>query len=143
MPLKDIPIGTAVMYFLQTMGGAIFVSAAQNVFANLLVADLSRSVPSLDPQVILQTGATELQKAVQPQYLPDVITAYNKAIVRAFLMAAIMAALTVIGSLAVEWRNIKSTRQDAPPKQTQDGTLDSTLDSTLERTQTYRDKEAI
>ncbi|ROV96151.1 hypothetical protein VSDG_05045 [Cytospora chrysosperma] len=143
MPLKDIPIGTAVMYFLQTMGGAIFVSAAQNVFANLLVADLSQSVPSLDPQVILQTGATELQKAVQPQYLPDVITAYNKAIVRAFLMAAIMAALTVIGSLAVEWRNIKSTRQDAPPKQTQDGTLDSTLDSTLERTQTYRDKEAI
>lgn len=110
------------MYFLQTMGGAIFVSAAQNLFANELVSNLSQSVPSLDPGVILQAGATQLQQVVDKQDLPSVISAYNSAIKRAFLLATIMAGLTLLGPLVVEWRNIKTKKPE--PKSSLDNTLD-------------------
>lgn len=111
MPLADVPVGTAIMYFLQTIGGAIFVSTAQNLFVNKLVTDLAQSVPSLDPEVILQAGATQLQNVVDEQDLPAVISAYNSAITRTFLLATIMAGLTLLGPLVVEWRSIKETKK--------------------------------
>lgn len=83
------------------------MSIGQNVFANKLAEDLSASVPGLDPSIVLQTGATSLQASIEPEYLPLVTQAYNNALTRTFVVATAMASLTILGSLAVEWRNIK------------------------------------
>jgi len=96
------------MYFLQTLGGALFISIGQNVFANKLAIDLATFVPTLNPSVVLQTGATSIQGTIAKEYLPGVTLAYNNALDRTFLVATVMAALTIIGALAVEWRNIKA-----------------------------------
>lgn len=100
LPLSDVPTGTALMYFLQVLGGSVFVSVGQNVFANKL--QLVAKVPGLNPEVGLQTGATSLQQSISPKLLPLVISAYNDAIMRAFLVATIMACLTIVGSCGVE-----------------------------------------
>lgn len=34
LPARDVPIGTAMIMFCQTLGGALFISVAQNVFTN-------------------------------------------------------------------------------------------------------------
>ncbi|KAF2464016.1 MFS general substrate transporter [Lindgomyces ingoldianus] len=112
LPLSQVSIGTSLMYFLQSIGGAIFVSIGQNVFANKLATDLAKYVPDLDPTIILQSGATSLQQSVPPQQLPLVQLAYNNAITRAFLVATVMASLTIIGALAVQWKSVKEKDSD-------------------------------
>ncbi|KAJ7205769.1 DHA14-like major facilitator [Mycena pura] len=104
---KDVPVGTAVVVFAQTMGGALFVSVAQSVFTNKLVAGLAARVPGVDPIIVLDAGATSLTDAVPPQILPDVLRAYNDAIVSTFRVSIAMAALSGFGALVVEWRSIK------------------------------------
>lgn len=116
LSLSEVSAGTALMYFLQVLGGSVFVSVAQNLFANKLETDLRQGVPGLDPEIVLQTGATSIQQTIAPEYLPQVTLAYNNAIMRAFLVATVMACLTIIGSLSMEWENIKAKKgkgQDA------------------------------
>lgn len=121
LPLSQVSIGTSLMYFLQSIGGAIFISIAQNIFTNKLASDLAASVPDLDPSVTLRSGATSLQQLVPSSQLPLVQRAYNNGITRAFLVATVMAALTLLGALAVEWKNIKAKKNSGENKEVGDG----------------------
>ncbi|KAJ7764007.1 major facilitator superfamily domain-containing protein [Mycena maculata] len=107
LELKDVPIGTSIIMFSQTLGGALFISIAQNVFTNKLVSGLVKSVPDVSPALVLSAGATSLKDAVAPQFLEAVLFVYNEALVAAFYVAIAMACLSLVGSLIVEWRNIK------------------------------------
>jgi MFS family permease len=110
LPREDVSIGTAVMFFSQQLGGAIFVSVGQNVFINDLVEGLV-NVPGLSPMSIVKTGATELQKIVPAQYLPVVLEKYNYALTRTFVIATGMIAASIVGSFAMEWKNIKKSKK--------------------------------
>ncbi|KAJ7124545.1 major facilitator superfamily protein [Mycena epipterygia] len=105
--LKDVPTGTALIMFLQTMGGSVFVSVAQNIFENKLVSGLRHDVPSVDPTIILRAGATSLKNAVAPELVDAVILVYNSALVNAFYVATATACLSAVGALIIEWRSIK------------------------------------
>jgi hypothetical protein len=92
------------------LGGALFVSIGQNIFSNKLAAGLAEYVPTLDPNIVLSTGATSIQQTIEKQYLPGVTLAYNNALTRTFLVAAVMAALTLIGSATIEWKSMKGKK---------------------------------
>src|ERR1700761_9026804 len=64
LPKADIAIGTSIMMFAQTLGGALFVSVGQNVFTNELVKGIQRNVPNLDAGFVLSVGATEIKNRV-------------------------------------------------------------------------------
>uniref|UniRef100_A0A8H7MYZ5 Major facilitator superfamily (MFS) profile domain-containing protein n=1 Tax=Bionectria ochroleuca TaxID=29856 RepID=A0A8H7MYZ5_BIOOC len=106
LPRVDVPIGIALLFFMQQLGGAIFVSVSQNIFANELLKRLS-GVAGLDTEAVLHQGATELRKIVPPSELDVVIKAYNVSITRVFVMVAALSASIIIGSLAMEWKSIK------------------------------------
>lgn len=112
LPRADAPIGLAMMFFMQQLGGAVFLSVSQNIFASRLVNELS-GVAGLDTEAILTVGATELHKVVPANLLDTVIDAYSYSLTKVFLLAAILSACTMIGALAVEWKSIKG---DGPPK---------------------------
>lgn len=59
LSLDDIPIGTTAIFFSQTIGGAIFISVGQNVFANRLVEGLRKHVPAVEPRIVLNIGDTD------------------------------------------------------------------------------------
>ena len=61
---KDFPMGTALMSGLKLLGGAIFLSGASTTFNNRLNANLRTMVPSLDPQIVISAGATNLRSTV-------------------------------------------------------------------------------
>lgn len=113
LPTEDIPVGTAVVMFTQTLGGALFVSVAQNVFTNSLLRNVQTIVPNLDPMVVLAAGATTLQKEIPAQYLAGVREAYNSAITDTFYVGVTTAALSIIGALAMEWKSIKGKKIEA------------------------------
>lgn len=108
--IKDVPTGTALLIFIQTLGGALFVSVSQNVFTNKLTNLLAQNVPDLDPNIVLSAGATSLQSSVPREFLQGVIISYNDALVRVFIVATVMAALSLIGSLLTEWKSVKGKK---------------------------------
>ncbi|KAJ7617034.1 major facilitator superfamily domain-containing protein [Roridomyces roridus] len=107
LDIADVPTGTSVIMFSQTLGGALFISIAQNVFTNKLVQGIVDRVPSVDPNLVLGAGATALRTVVPTESFGAVLTVYNDALVSAFYVSVAMAALSLVGSLAIEWKSIK------------------------------------
>lgn len=110
LPPADVPIGTALIMFSQTLGGALFISVAQNVFTNKLIQNLA-AVPGVDPAIVLKVGATSLQSAVSDQsLLPAVQSAYNGAIINCFYVGVSLAAFSFLGAIFVEWKSVKGKK---------------------------------
>lgn len=110
LDIDRVPTGTSVIIFMQTLGGALFVSVGQNVFENKLLQGLAEYVPTLDPSIVLNTGATSIQQTIQKQYLAGVTLAYNNALTKTFVVATAMAALSLLGALAIEWKSVKGKK---------------------------------
>lgn len=106
---KDIATGAALMFFALSFGGALFISVGQNVFSNSLLSKLS-GIPNLDPAVIMNTGATALKSVVDPGYLDRVLDAYNDALVSSYKVVVILACLSILGALPMEWKSVKGEK---------------------------------
>jgi MFS family permease len=120
----DVPLGMSMMFFMQQLGGSIFLSVSQNIFSNKLVDRLA-GVAGLDAQVIVNTGATDLRSIVPASELSTVVDAYNYSLTRVFLMAAALSACMILGVLVVEWKSIKG-------KKPTESNLSTTEDAKLE-----------
>lgn len=80
LPDSQVAEGTAIIIFVQTFGGAIFVSVAQSVFNNQLVRNVVATGLPINPGELLSRGATQLATLVSSDQLPVLKMAYNKAI---------------------------------------------------------------
>lgn len=80
LPDSQVAEGTAIIIFVQTFGGAIFVSVAQSVFNNQLVRNVVATGLPVNPGDLLSRGATQLATLVSADQLPQLKLAYNKAI---------------------------------------------------------------
>ncbi|CAK5272296.1 unnamed protein product [Mycena citricolor] len=107
LDMIDVPSGTAIIMFSQTLGGALFISVGQNVFTNQLVSGLAKYAAGLDPNVVLSAGATSLRSNVPADKLAGVLLAYSHALDSAFYVGVAMTGLSIIGCLSIEWRSIK------------------------------------
>jgi EmrB/QacA subfamily drug resistance transporter len=107
LPLKDVPVGTALTMFMQTFGGALFISVAQNVFDNTLLKGIRANAPQVNADIILHTGATNLKEAFPGALLHSIQIAYNHALTQTWFIAVAMASLTVFATLLVEWKSVK------------------------------------
>jgi hypothetical protein len=107
LPTADIPTATALMTFTPLLGGSVFVSVAQNLFQNRLVAGLKAELPGLDATAVLATGPTGLRGRYQDYTLQTLLGVYNEAVVRTFYTAAGLAAASFLGAAVIEWRPLK------------------------------------
>ena len=107
LPRADVPLGMALMFFMQQLGGSVFLAVSQNIFASTLVKSLS-GIAGLDVEAIVNnTGATALRTIVPSDQLQIVIHAYSHALTRVFILTAALSACMILGALAVEWKKIK------------------------------------
>jgi hypothetical protein len=102
-----MPSGNAIAIFFNSLGGAVAISIAQNIFSNTLVKELPRYVPGLDPQAVIAAGATNLAKVVPNDLLQSALEAYNKALTTAFLLPVAVGVLSFLSSLLFEWKSVK------------------------------------
>ncbi|PLB51510.1 MFS general substrate transporter [Aspergillus steynii IBT 23096] len=113
LPLSKVSIGTSTVMFLQMLGGSVFVSVAQNIFTKRLITNLAAlNIPDFSPSEVVNGGATSLRSIVSDSDLPDVLVAYNDALVEVFQLGLILACLSIIGALGVEWKNMKAKKAD-------------------------------
>ncbi|KAI0555126.1 MFS general substrate transporter [Xylaria curta] len=105
LPVPDVPIGIAIMFFAQQLGGGIFTSVGQNLLSTYLVSHLH--IPGLTPDQITNEGATELLTSVAPEYRQTVKIVYNQAIDQIFRCAMGVALGAVVAAVFMEWKNVK------------------------------------
>lgn len=93
---------------LEFFGAAIFVSVGNNLFNTRLFRSIEAlNIPNLDTANVVQSGATTLRQLVPAEYLPDVLVAYNDALRWAFRISLILACLSILGAVGMEWKKIK------------------------------------
>ena len=110
---KDVSIGISLMFFAQSLGGAVFVCVGQALFINHLSSALD-NISGIDVGAILAAGATGLAKVVPVDKLTEVLLAYNDGLVRAFAVAVAVSCLMLIPALGMEWRTIKKDNLSIP-----------------------------
>ncbi|CAG8040818.1 unnamed protein product [Penicillium salamii] len=107
LPLQDIPIGIAIITFAQSLSGAMFISIAQTVFENRLVASITEHAPKANPQALIKAGAAHLAERVPKEVLPSVLYAYNVAVTQTFYVSVAAAILSFVGAGLTEWKSMK------------------------------------
>lgn len=103
----DVPSGVSLIFFMQQLSGAVFVSVGQNVLDTKLVSSIAKLVHDISPSEIVNTGATDLRNIVPAADLHKVLTAYNSAIRQPFIVACVMTCLALPGALLVRWQSVK------------------------------------
>lgn len=84
------------------------------MFTNRLRAGLASEVPDIK-EIVLSAGAKSLRSAVDPQFLPAVLSVYNEALVSAIHVSLGMACVSIVGGLFMEWKSVKG-RKDSEVK---------------------------
>ncbi|KAF9889455.1 hypothetical protein FE257_007357 [Aspergillus nanangensis] len=100
LELKDIPVGTALLAFIQQLGGAIFLSVGQNVLTNELANHLE-GVPGFNRSMLTNTGATTLINELPGAMRGTVVSAYNESLCTVFQVGSYVYALVAGASLTL------------------------------------------
>lgn len=102
----DVAIGVAIVLFFQCFGPTTAITVAQAVFASSLTSGISDNIPGVDPKAIRDSGANQLKDLVPPEQFGALLQVYNHAITRTYIVAAAMAAASIIGVVGVGLKKI-------------------------------------
>ncbi|KAG4032347.1 hypothetical protein MFRU_007g02530 [Monilinia fructicola] len=109
---KDMPSGNAIAIFFNSLGGAIAISIAQNVFSNGLVKYIPQYAPEVNPGLVYQAGATHLRDVISPADLVGVLLAYCKSLDDSFVLSIAVGGIATICACFVEWGSVKGKKID-------------------------------
>ncbi|KAK4193046.1 major facilitator superfamily domain-containing protein [Podospora australis] len=112
LPANDVPVGNALILFVQYMGGAIFLSVAQNVLNNRLAEKLG-GLEGFSRKLLKTNGATTIIEQFPESVRGQALVGYHEALREVFRVGLILACLTMVGAVFMEW---KSIRRDLPRK---------------------------
>ncbi|EXJ94025.1 hypothetical protein A1O1_02418 [Capronia coronata CBS 617.96] len=104
---SDLSSVSAVILFFQTIGGAIFISAAQAGFTNKMLKELPIRAPTVNPALVIATGATDLRRVFTPEQIPGIMSAYMQGLRVPFAICLACACVTFFISFAPRWESIK------------------------------------
>lgn len=107
---KDMPTGNAIAIFFNSLGGAIAISIAQNIFSNGLSKYLPIFAPDVSPSLVMKAGATYLREAIPESKLPGVLLAYMKSLDEAFVIPIAVGGIATICACFVEWKSVKGKK---------------------------------
>lgn len=110
LPTADAPLGLSVVLFGQHFGSALFVSIAQTIFTNQLSKNLQDIVPGLTTQSIENMGLTDLKSSIPIDQLQVALAELDKSLMQTWYLVVGLACLTMVGSLAMEWRSVKKKK---------------------------------
>lgn len=117
---SDIAIGSAIIMFIRFLGSAIFLPVGENIFLNELISNL-RNLPGIDAADVTSGGATELRNYASGDNLTTLLWDYNDAIVDVFYMVVATSAITVLGTVFVEWKSLKARAKEQQGQQQKTG----------------------
>jgi EmrB/QacA subfamily drug resistance transporter len=105
LDIADVPTGTALVIFFQSLGGALFVSAGQTVFSSALTRGV-KDIPEIHAEAILAAGSEF--RDVFPENLWDQLEeVFNTAVNETLYVSAATAAVTIFFAVLISWKSVK------------------------------------
>src|SRR4051812_21835292 len=95
----------------QSMGGGVFLSAAQTAFSNELLASLARNVPSIDRAVVIATGLGDIRTAFSTSLVPGIVQSYLDGLRVEFALAITLAGLSFFMAFFMPWKRRQGRRR--------------------------------
>ncbi|KAF3395869.1 Efflux pump roqT [Penicillium rolfsii] len=107
LPERDMSVGLAIMSFSQEFGIALSLGVAQCLFLNELRASVKLMTPNLNPESVINAGATSLAEAGLEEYASLNASEYSQGLKVTFDLGLGMAAVGVVTSCFMEIRSVK------------------------------------
>ncbi|KAG9792244.1 MFS-type transporter grgE [Exophiala dermatitidis] len=104
---SDLSSVSAMILFWQTIGGAIFISAAQAGFTNKMVKELPIRAPGVNPALVLATGATDLRRVFPGDQIHGILSAYMEGLRVPVAICIACACVTFLLAFTPRWESIK------------------------------------
>lgn len=106
---EDLSSATAMVLFVQTIGGAFFVSAGESAFANTIIGKLPQYVPSLEPHSVLHVGVSNIRAVYPPELVPGIVNAFLDGLRVDYAIAIAGVGISFLVSFASPWpwKNLK------------------------------------
>jgi hypothetical protein len=109
---EDIATVTAVLMFFQTLGGTIWVSAAQAGFSNRLVQALEEKITGIDVARVVAVGTTEYRHFFPMDAIRGIQDSYMEGVTVVFIIILVVAAASFPASLLAPWTNIRVAAEE-------------------------------
>ncbi|KAJ8062201.1 hypothetical protein OCU04_008754 [Sclerotinia nivalis] len=107
----DLSSVTAMVLFLQTIGGAFFISIAEAAFANRILHVLPHYAPSTSPAQVFSLGVSELRNVFgkEGDVIQGIIESYLQGLKVTYAMAITCTGIAVFVALGSSWpwKNLK------------------------------------
>ncbi|RCI12003.1 hypothetical protein L249_1076 [Ophiocordyceps polyrhachis-furcata BCC 54312] len=103
---EDLSSATSMMLCFQTLGGAIWTSAAQSAFVNRMIIAVPTLAPGVDPMRVVATGAGQLRTVFRAHQLVGVIAAYLDGIRTAFILSCTAVGAACVLGLFLPWKRL-------------------------------------
>ncbi|TGO26054.1 hypothetical protein BPAE_0067g00260 [Botrytis paeoniae] len=116
-----IVIAQTLVIFFQYLGGALCLTFASIIFAVKLKSGLRVYAPTVDPQLVIEAGATAYRNVIPKDQVMNVVTAYNLAINHCFYLAAGLAAGVMLFVWGMGWKKIEGRSDGKNVKAGQEG----------------------
>ncbi|KAK4465133.1 major facilitator superfamily transporter [Cladorrhinum samala] len=115
VPAAQIPIAMSILIFLQNMGGAVFLVAANTIFSNTLRSALNdrASTIGIPADVIIASGAFNVRDLVQgsTERLDAILDSYTDAIANVMYLGIGTSVGTFIFGWGLGWKDIRVARK--------------------------------
>ncbi|KAF7596697.1 hypothetical protein BBP40_000620 [Aspergillus hancockii] len=104
--MADIPTVSAIAFFFQCLAGTIWVQAGQAIFDNYLIHSLGHWQPDVNPQRVIDAGATGLSDVFGEAQLPGILKAYMEALKAQFVLDTVLAGIATVVALGLGIRKL-------------------------------------
>ncbi|KIW86763.1 uncharacterized protein Z519_12549 [Cladophialophora bantiana CBS 173.52] len=116
LPAKEVSIATSQVFFWQYLGGSVFLAISETIFTNTLRSSLKTYTPGVNPESIINSGASAVRSSVPPDELGGLLRAYNHAIVSTFYLAVGASSAAFLTSIGMGFQRLSKKESKEKPK---------------------------
>ncbi|KAF1955665.1 putative MFS transporter [Byssothecium circinans] len=110
----DMSNVSAIMLYVQTATGAIFIAISQSLFTNRIIEEANENLPQVDTAKLISTGATELRRVFSGEELHAILEIYLDGLRAGYYLAITCGAVGLLLAFAIlifDNRNLKRERK--------------------------------
>jgi EmrB/QacA subfamily drug resistance transporter len=107
---KDLPSSVSILLFGQSIGGAFTVAAAQSAFLNTMVRYVVDHSTTINPLLLIQTGATEIRHVFTPEQQAVVIDGYMSGLHVVFAIIIACSGTGVLLTSLMSWQRLDPSK---------------------------------
>lgn len=106
MEESDVSIGFGTVLTAGYLGSSIALAVTQTIFASRLKTAIQSKLPSVNPQSIVVSGATNFLGFVPQDVYGEALQLVNTAFIQSLYMAVVLAGISAFSVLGFKWKKL-------------------------------------